>query len=226
MMPSGRWRVFWNRLAYAVFLPVLWLLFSLRMKHRHRMPRYGACLVIANHESFLDPPLVGVVAFPRILNFVARKTLFKNPWLAFFMDRQGAFPIDQEGSGADGIKTTLTLLQQGRAVCIFPEGTRTDDGAIKDLMPGIALLIRRAKVPVVPIGLAGLYEAWPMHRKFPALAPLFWPARRGAIAAVIGETLPVEPLLAMKPSELLVHLKSVLQTLKDEADALRRKPSP
>ena len=72
-------------------------------------------------------------------------------------------------------------------------------------LPGVVLLVRRAKVPVIPVGIAGCFEAWPIHGK-PHPAPQFWPTRRGAVAAVIGKPIPPEELLSLKPPEMLARL--------------------
>ena len=73
----------------------------------------------------------------------------------------GAFPIQREGIGASGMKETLRRLRAGGIVTLFPEGTRSPDGELGPLKSGIAVLVTRAGVPVVPVGLAGMFEVWP-----------------------------------------------------------------
>jgi 1-acyl-sn-glycerol-3-phosphate acyltransferase len=84
----------------------------------------------------------------------------------------GGFPIQREGMGASGMKETLRRLRKGGVVSLFPEGTRSRDGELGPLKSGIAVLVTRAGVPVVPVGLAGTFEAWPRFRLLPWLRPL------------------------------------------------------
>src|SRR5262249_13204144 len=84
----------------------------------------------------------------------------------------GGFPIQRDGKGAEGVKETLRRLKHGGLVTFFPEGTRSDDGNLGELKPGLVALIARAKVPVVPIGLAGTFDAWPKHRLLPKMHPI------------------------------------------------------
>ncbi len=107
----------------------------------------------------------------RPLNFMARLTLFF-PVLACLMRSVGAFPIQREGIGASGMKETLRRLRAGGIVTLFPEGTRSPDGELGPLKAGIAVLVTRAGVPVVPVGLAGLFEVWPRTRPFPLGHPV------------------------------------------------------
>ena len=134
------------------------------------MPETGGVLLVANHLSFLDVFIVGI-PLHRPLNFVARSTLFL-PVLGFLMRSVGGFPIQREGIGVSGMKETLRRLRNGGIVTLFPEGTRSPDGELAPLKPGIAVLVARAGVPFVPAGIAGTFEAWPRSRLFPRPHPI------------------------------------------------------
>lgn len=134
--------------------------------HRH-VPESGGVLLVANHLSYLDVFFLGI-PLRRPLNYVARSTLFL-PVLGPLIRSVGGFPIQREGIGVSGMKETLGRLRAGGIVTLFPEGTRSADGELAPLKSGIALLVRRAGVPVVPVGLAGTFEVWPRSR--PWLAP-------------------------------------------------------
>ena len=127
-------------------------------------------MLVCNHVSFLDVFFLG---FPlrRPLNYVARSTLFV-PILGMFIRSVGGFPIQRDGIGASGMKETLRRLKAGGIVALFPEGTRSLDGELGPLKPGIAVLATRVGVPVVPAGLAGLYESWPRSRLLPVPHPV------------------------------------------------------
>ena len=134
------------------------------------MPATGPVLLVANHLSFLDVFLLGI-SVRRPLNYVARSTLFL-PGLGFLIRSVGGFPIQREGMGASGMKETLRRLRNGGIVTLFPEGTRSPDGQLAPLKSGIAVLVSRAGVPVVPAGIAGTYEAWPRSQLLPAFKPI------------------------------------------------------
>jgi 1-acyl-sn-glycerol-3-phosphate acyltransferase len=137
--------------------------------HRN-VPSSGGVLLVSNHVSFLD---VFFLAIPlrRPLSYVARSTLFI-PVLGWFIRSVGGFPIQREGIGASGMKETLRRLRAGGIVALFPEGTRSHDGRLGPLKPGIAALATRVGVPVVPVGLAGVFEVWPRSRLFPIPHPI------------------------------------------------------
>jgi 1-acyl-sn-glycerol-3-phosphate acyltransferase len=220
MRPTA-WSIrFWYGVGYGFFSLFLLFFYSFRFFGQHRVPAAGPILIVANHESFWDPPLVGVAVRRRVA-FMARKTLFNSKLLAWFMTRVGAFAVDQEGTGLEGIRTALRRLEEGDPVVIFPEGSRTRDGRLKPFMPGVALLVRKARVPVLPVGLAGAYDAWPIHARKPRFAPLWGPPRRGAIAAVVGQPIPAEALLAMEPRRMAEYLRERVGDLR--AEAYRRK---
>lgn len=134
------------------------------------MPETGGAVLVSNHLSFLDVFILGM-GVRRPLNYVARSTLFI-PGLGWFIRSVGGFPIQREGMGASGMKETLRRLRDGGVVTLFPEGTRSEDGELGELKPGIALLVSRAGVPVVPAGVAGTFGAWPRHRLFPRPHPI------------------------------------------------------
>jgi 1-acyl-sn-glycerol-3-phosphate acyltransferase len=197
--------------------------FSYRSVGLHHVPRSGPALFIANHQSYLDPLLIGL-AVRRHLSYLARKTLFNNPIFAWLIRTLQAVPIDQEGSGIEGLRMIIKLLKAGKAVVMFPEGGRTADGRIMPLQPGVQLLIKRTLAPVIPIGIAGAYEAWPSSRPLPIPAPLSLPPSDRSIGVVIGRPLDVEPLAALPRAELLECLHSELQKAKWQAERLRRRP--
>lgn len=143
---------------------------GIRATGRVNLPRSGGMLLVSNHASFLDVFVLGGTS-PRPLNYVARSTLFL-PVLGFLIRSVGGFPIKREGMGAEGLKETLRRLKNGGAVILFPEGTRSLDGSIGPLKPGIAGLAARVKVPVVPAALAGTFESWPRGRLFPKPHPV------------------------------------------------------
>jgi 1-acyl-sn-glycerol-3-phosphate acyltransferase len=196
--------------------------FSLRTQGYQHVPAEGAALLIANHQSFMDPVLVGLAA-RRHLHYLARKTLFRHWGLAWLMRSLNGVPVDQEGFAREGLKTMLEQLHAGHAVVVFPEGERTADGSMKPFRPGIHLLIKRLAMPIVPVGIAGAFNAWPRQRAFPLPAPLFWPAWQGTIAVSIGRPIESTSLKDKPRTQALEELFLAVQKHQERAEHLRRK---
>lgn len=170
---------------------------------REHVPIRGGALLVANHASFLDVFVLGA-AILRPLNFVARSTLFVGP-LGWMIRSVGGFPIQREGIGASGVKETLRRARGGGIVALFPEGTRSPDGRLAALKPGIAALAQRVGVPVIPVAIAGTFRAWPRHRALPEPGPVHVdigpPIAAGSIAG-----LPTEAVTALIQARLQAGL--------------------
>ena len=186
------------------------------------MPRRGAALIIANHQSMIDPVLVGMVT-ARGLTYLARKTLFRNPVFAWVIRTLQAIPVDQVGVAKEGMRAVLQGLAAGRAVLVFPEGARSEDGKVAELMRGIALLIERSKVPVVPVGIAGAFAALPRGRVWPKFSPLFLSAQPSAVAVSVGVPIPHDELAKLSRDDLLTRLRQELIVAQTSAERLQRK---
>jgi 1-acyl-sn-glycerol-3-phosphate acyltransferase len=150
----------------ATILAVFW---GWRATGRSNVPDSGGVLLVSNHVSFLDVFALGI-PLRRPLNYVARSTLFL-PGLGFLISSLGAFPIQREGMGASGMKETLRRLRRGGIVTLFPEGTRSADGELGALKQGIAVLVARTGVTVVPAALAGTFVSWPRRSLLPVPSP-------------------------------------------------------
>ena len=196
--------------------------FSYRSEGRRNIPASGPALLIANHQSFFDPCVVGS-ATRRHLCFLARKTLFRGLF-GKLINRLNAVPVDQEGVAKEGLKTILEQLKAGQAVLVFPEGERTSTGEVQPLKPGILLLIKRIAAPIVPVGIAGAFDALPRTRKWPKLSPFFLPTRGADIAVSVGRPIPAERYRDMSREQVLMELHAELLRVKERAERLRRKP--
>ncbi len=190
----------WYRLVRRVVLGVGWLFGGIRASGVENVPARGGVLLISNHLSHLDVFVLGV-RLPRPLNYVARSTLFK-PILGPFIRSMGGFPIEREGAGIQGVKETLKRLRAGSIVTFFPEGTRSVDGELAPLKPGIAVLASRAGVPIVAAGLAGTYEAWPRSRRFPRAHTMF---------VHYGRAIECSELVGLTSDEVLARLSEGLR---------------
>jgi 1-acyl-sn-glycerol-3-phosphate acyltransferase len=159
-----------HRLEYFLLRYVLRISFvtfsRYRCYDRHKFPEQGAVLVCCNHQSFLDPPLVGS-AFNRRMNFLARKSLFRIGLFARIIASLDAIPLERDGLGMAGLKESLRRLKRGEPVVIFPEGTRSRDGEVQEMKPGFCVLARRSEVTILPVGIDGSFEAWPRWSPLP-----------------------------------------------------------
>jgi 1-acyl-sn-glycerol-3-phosphate acyltransferase len=138
------------------------VLFRFRFSGKQQIPLTGPVLLVSNHQSNLDPVLVGL-ACPRQLKYLARQGLFFFPF-NHWIRALGAVPIDRERGALAGIRATLALLKQNNAVLVFPEGSRTPDGRLQEMLPGICLLARRSGATIVPLALDGAFAALPRGR--------------------------------------------------------------
>jgi 1-acyl-sn-glycerol-3-phosphate acyltransferase len=129
------------------------------------VPATGGLILACNHVSYLDPPLIGVSIFQRMLHFIARGTLFNNPAFGALISVLNAVPIARgQGPNQDWGRFTR-LLDRGAAILIFPEGTRSEDGQLQRGKSGFGRLVYMAQKPVYPIYIQGAYEAYPKHGK-------------------------------------------------------------
>jgi len=211
----------WYKFCYVLQAHTFSLGFSLRTEGGMHAPRTGPALVVANHQSYLDPVLIGL-AFPRQLIYLARKSLFDNPMFSWLIRSLNAVPIDQDGIGKEGIRTILQQLNHGKAVVVFPEGERTLTGRMNSLKPGVHLLIKRTQAPIVPVGIAGAYQAWPRHQPWPVPAPLFWPASQGTIAVSVGRPLEASRFAGLPREQALTELYQEIDAVQRRAEKLRR----
>jgi len=215
--PSTESRTAVQRLIYALCwwatCVVMVLLFRLRRFQCDRIPESGSLLVVANHQSHLDPPLVAMCFRRRQLHFLARASLFRNPWFGRLISTLNAIPLQDATGDLTAIRTVLDALSRGHAVLMFPEGSRSPDGAMHEFKRGAALLVRRAKCRVLPVAVEGAFDAWPRHRALPRLL-----GRR--IAVMVGRPIEHAELMQYGPDEALRRLADEIDRMRLE---LRRK---
>ncbi|HUT11577.1 MAG TPA: lysophospholipid acyltransferase family protein [Thermoguttaceae bacterium] len=161
-----------NRIWYRTLKGGCQLVAVLAYRVRHtgmeNIPAEGGVLVVSNHQSYFDPPLVGI-GTPRRMNYLARDTLFRFAPFRWLIRSLDAIAIDREGLGLSGMKEALRRLKWGEMVLIFPEGTRSPDGEIAEFLPGFTALAVRSRAAILPVAIEGACDAWPRDRKLPGL---------------------------------------------------------
>ncbi len=192
-LPNRLWYQFLRWLIYATGI----LAYGVRYRGCENIPKTGAVLVVSNHQSHFDPPLVGAGCWRR-MNYLARQTLFRFAPLGWLIRSLDAIPIDRDGLGLTGIKESLRRLKRGEMVLIFPEGTRTSNGEIAPFRPGFTVLAARSKAWILPVAIEGAYDAWPRSQQFPG---------PGRIHVLFGEPIPPEEVASRDERDLMAEVE-------------------
>jgi 1-acyl-sn-glycerol-3-phosphate acyltransferase len=134
-------------------------LFGMRVIGAENLITEGPVLVASNHQSFLDPPLIGNLYKDEMV-YLARKTLF-NRVTRWLYTSWNAIPVDQDRPDMASLKTIIRKLKEGHRVLVFPEGSRTQDGSLGEAAPGIGLIAVKSGVPIQPVRISGARDALP-----------------------------------------------------------------
>ncbi|HTS16609.1 MAG TPA: lysophospholipid acyltransferase family protein [Verrucomicrobiae bacterium] len=159
----GLW---WYRFCRFLFRVYFYLYHRGRVYNADRLPDKGAFILAGNHVSFLDPPFFGL-ACKREAFYMARDTLFRNPVSNWILRSWHCVPINRDKGDIGAMRTVLRMLGEGKAVLMFPEGTRSKDGSLQEARAGIGMIVAKANVPVVPMRIFGTERALPKGASFP-----------------------------------------------------------
>ena len=153
MMKTTYW------IGHTIFRAAAKAFFRYQVVGRERLVQDGPVLIASNHESFLDPPLVGI-AWDDAVYYLARKTLFRGltKWL---YPRWNAIPVDQEAPDMSSLKKIIKILKGGDRVVVFPEGARTLTGELQEGEAGVGLIAAKSQAMIQPVRIYGAYEALP-----------------------------------------------------------------
>ncbi len=137
---------------------VIW--FRYRATGFENLPQQSGALLLINHQSYLDPLLVGI-GLSRPVSYLARDSLFRIPILGALLRNTYVMAIKRNAAGTESLRLSINRIKEGYLVGIFPEGTRTIDGDLGELKPGFIAIVRRSKSPVIPVGIYGADRAMP-----------------------------------------------------------------
>lgn len=134
------------------------------------VPRDGPLIVAANHASNLDPVVLASSLMPRLgrrFQWLGKRELFDWPVVGWMARNGGVHAVDRATADVEAYRLAKRILDEGHALFVFPEGTRSRDGALQPARDGAAVLALRTGAPIVPIAIAGSYERWPRGQKIP-----------------------------------------------------------
>jgi len=134
------------------------------------IPRTGPVIIAANHSSNLDVPVLGSSLMPRIgrrFQWLGKRELFDWPVVGWIARNGGVHAIDRGAADIEAFRLAARILEDGHALFVFPEGTRSHDGRLGPGRDGVAVLALRAGASIVPVGISGSYERWPRGQKLP-----------------------------------------------------------
>jgi 1-acyl-sn-glycerol-3-phosphate acyltransferase len=205
-------------IAYAIVRFLIWLvakiLWRISFEGLQNIPRTGAFVMAPVHRSFIDFGLASA-ATRRPMGYMGKESIWRNKYMGAFITHLGAYPVNRGAPDRESLRRTLAILDSGKPLVLFPEGTRRSGPAIEHLHEGAAYVASRAGVPIIPVGIGGSERALPKGKALPRLV---------RIHVLVGEPLMPAPIAegARHPSrrairELTMQLQHVLQDLFDRA---------
>ena len=183
------------------------------------LPRKGPCILVPNHQSVLDPLLLQG-NLPRAVDSMTKSTQFTRGFFRWILPRVHAFPVRRYRVDPQSVRVLFRRLEEGRVVCVYPEGERSWDGRLQPFRRGTLRVLLRAGVPVIPVGIDGTYRVWPRWAARP---------RRGFTAHIrIGEPLSFGELRDRQArEEALPRIERILrEALLDLSGESRRTREP
>lgn len=194
-------------MGYAIVRAILnfffFVIFGLKVEGRENVPRTGAIIVAPNHKSYWDPPVVGVAFNTRIIHYMAKEELFKNPFFGWLIRQFGTFPVKRGSVDRAAVRQAIKEIKEGNPLGIFPEGTRIKREGLGRFHTGMASLALMTGTPVIPVAVLGTMD---LSRK------------NGPLAVLIGKPIEVKKQRPTdeKVAELNDIVKAEIQKLMDD----------
>lgn len=171
---------------YFISRILFWILLKiygkLEVVGRENLPANGPFILASNHVSFADPAVLGVASSRVRLVFMAKKELFDIPVFHLWFKAMSCISVERGRNALRSLKYGVNILKKGKALVIFPEGTRSPDGSLQKAEPGIGFLARKADVPIIPAYLSGTDKVLPKGENRPKFAK---------VKAIIGKAVDV-----------------------------------
>ena len=194
-----------SRLLYLIVITLTRIFVKIFYRHKtfgsHNFQSKRA-IIVSNHTSYLDPPLVAASA-PENIHFLARSTLFRSIF-GGFISALNAHPIKRGGVNISAVKDICKLVKRGKKVLIFPEGKRSKDGGLLPLQPGVGIIASLSAADIIPVYIEGAYDIWSSSRGFPKLF--------GKTTAVIGQPITWSGFSKMDKKEAQVKIVKAISS--------------
>ena len=182
---------------------LLKLLTHCQVKGRENIPSQGPLLIVANHLSLADPPLLGISLGRKVI-FMAKKELFRFRLIGYFIGSLGAFPVHRGQLDRKALRQSYQVLADDLALVMFPEGTRSRSGRLRPALPGSALIAARSGAPILPVGIIGTEK----------VRGVTWLLRRPQITVNIGHPFYLPPVSSrLTKAELAELTNSIMERI-------------
>jgi 1-acyl-sn-glycerol-3-phosphate acyltransferase len=181
----------------------------IRLLHADRLTRGSRYVIASNHESFFDIPVL-FASLPMPVRFVAKRNLFRLPFLGWSMAAAGFVPVDRRdhSHGREVLDTALSRLRDDRSLVVFPEQTRTRTGELSPFKSGAAVFAIKSGMPILPLGIVGTFA---VHRRGG------FRIRPGAVTVAVGELIDVAGKTTRDRAAVTARLRGAIEALRDEA---------
>lgn len=181
------------------------LFFGAKARGVERFPQDENCIILANHIHALDP--VTVARFYKVseIHFMAKDSLFRNPFLHWLITKLHAFPVNRGATDMGAMRKAMQVVRDGHVLGIFPEGHRQTSEHVESIETGVAVIALKTNVPLVPVLITGRYSF------------------RGRLRVVVGDPIPMDDLResassASAPEELKRRIIDALEALRPLSD--------
>ncbi len=170
---------------WTVFRSITKILFRIKISGKENFPKTGGFILAANHQSYLDPPVVGSWA-PRPVYFMTKAELFENKILGWYLTNTNAIPVRRGEMDRQAIRAILNVITSGNGITIFPEGTRSSTGEFLEPKAGIGMIAKKAECPIIPAYVSG----------FNQLKDVFW--GKAKLSITYGKPISAEWVMAQE----------------------------
>lgn len=195
----------WARLCVAISFA------KLRVRGAENLRKCPVAVYAGNHTSYMDTPVI-FASLPFQFRILAKKELWKMPFIGWYLNRSGQIPVDAETprGGHASLAAGVRALKSGMSLFVFPEGSRTPDGTLKEFMSGASYLALRAQVPLIPVALSGVFDLLPMHTHH------VYP--HGGLILSVGEPIDTTGLTIRQIPEVNERLRAAIEELLGKAE--------
>jgi 1-acyl-sn-glycerol-3-phosphate acyltransferase len=198
----------WYKFAQTVAVVFVRCLYHVKVHGKENIPRTGPLLILSSHQSFFDPMFCQNFIL-RPFTFIARDTLWETFIARMALNSFYVIPIRRGEADISAMRKAIDVLKQDSALVIYPEATRTSDGRVARIRPGIDLIIRRSSSTVVPMAIEGAFEAWPKTKKLPR------PYKK--IVVRYGKPISPDQVKEMGPEKFAKYLTDTIRSLQNES---------